>query len=121
MSNKKYHNPGGPLRNPKIADCVARIERNGISLADLRHNFELGYKQGKEEGIAWGYDAAYGSLMIALHRVYGFGRDRLSRLAMATAEVQIECMSNDEAYRKLVAETGLSLLEMREIVENGGF
>ena len=119
--NKKYCNPGGPLRNLSTKERVDRICRNGITLNDLKHNFELGFEKGKAEGIAWGYDAAYGSLMIALHREFGFGRERLSRLAMATADVQINCLSNRKAYEQLVAETGLTLPEMREIVENGGF
>lgn len=118
---KKYRNPGGPLRNLSTKERVDRICQNGITIADLKHNFELGFEKGKAEGIAWGYDAAYGSLMVALHNLYGFGKVRLGRVAMAAADVQINCMTNREAYEKLVAETGLTLPEMREIVENGGF
>lgn len=114
---KKHKNPGGPVRNLKNADYVERIQRNGITLSDLRHNFELGYKQGKEEGTAWGYDAAYGSMLIALHREFGFGYNRLARLAMATARIQTEFITNDEAFRELAAETGLSIPMMRDIVD----
>lgn len=120
MANKKHRYAGQRLRELKTPDIVDRIQRNGITLADLRKNHQLGYEQGKADGLSWGYDAAYGSMMLALHREFGFGRERLSRLAMATAEIQINCTVNREAYEQLVAETGLSLPEMREIVDSGG-
>ncbi len=117
MSNKKHRYAGKRPHELTMAERADRIVRTGeITIKDLRANYE----RGRADGIAWGYDAAYGSLMIALHNEFGFGRERLARLAMATADVQINYLTNDEVYRQLVAETGLDLPTMRTYIDNAG-
>lgn len=120
MSKNKRRYAGPPIRSYSVQDRVASIQRNGITMADLKDNFERGVKAGYQKGLEWGYDSAWGSVMLALHREFGFGRDRLARLANATAEVQIECITSQEAFRKIVDETGLTLPEFREAVDQGG-
>lgn len=120
MSKNKRRYAGPPIRSYSVQDRVASIQRNGITMADLKDNFERGVKVGYQNGMEWGYDSAWGSVMLALHREFGFGRDRLARLANATAEVQIECITSQEAFRKIVDETGLTLPEFREVVDQGG-
>lgn len=121
MSNKKHRYAGQRPHELTIQERVDRIARTGqISVGDLTANYNIGYRDGKKEGIEWGYDSAYGSMMLALHREFGWGKERLKRLAMATAEVQVECITTEEAFRKIVDETGLSLLQMRDIIDKGG-
>ena len=120
MSKNKRRYAGPPIRSYSVQDRVASIQRNGITMADLKDNFERGVKVGYQSGMEWGYDSAWGAVMLALHREFGFGRDRLARLANATAEVQIECITSQEAFRKIVDETGLTLPEFREVVDQGG-
>ena len=122
MANKKHRYAGQrPPRDLNIKVRAERIISTGeITLKDLKKNFEIGYERGKADGIAWGYDAAYGSMMVALHREFGFGHDRLARLAMAAADVQLNCTTNSEAYYQLVAETGLDLPTMRAYVDSAG-
>lgn len=122
MKHRK-HRYAGPMvpHNLSPQERAERIIKNGeIKVADLKANFDLGYEKGKADGIAWGYDAAYGSVMVALHREFGFGHDRLARVAMAAADVQINCTTNSEAYYQLVAETGLDLPTMRAYVDSAG-
>ena len=120
MAKNKRRYAGPPVRAYSVQDRVASIQRNGITLADLKDNFERGVKAGYQNGLEWGYDSAWGSVMLALHREFGFGRERLARLAMATAQVQIECITSQEAFRKIVDETGLTLPEFREAINEGG-
>lgn len=120
MSKNKRRYAGPPIRSYSVQDRVASIQRNGITMADLKDNFERGVKAGYQNGMEWGYDAAWGSVMLALHREFGFGRDRLARLANATARVQIECITTQEAFRAIVDETGLTLPEFREAINEGG-
>ena len=120
MSKNKRRYAGPPVRSYSVQDRVASIQRNGITLADLKDNFERGVKAGYQNGLEWGYDSAWGSVMLALHREFGFGRERLARLANATAQVQVECITSQEAFRKIVDETGLTLPEFREVINEGG-
>lgn len=120
MAKNKRRYAGPPVRPYSVQDRVNSIMRNGITLADLKDNFERGKKIGYNEGLQWGYDSAWGAVMLALHREFGFGRERLARLANATADVQIECITSQEAFRKIVDETGLTLPEFREAVDAGG-
>lgn len=120
MSKNKRRYAGPPVRSYSVQDRVASIQRNGITLADLKDNFERGVKAGYQNGLEWGYDSAWGSVMLALHREFGFGRERLARLANATAQVQVECITSQEAFRKIVDETGLTLPEFREVINQGG-
>ena len=120
MGNKKHRYAGQRPHELTRQERVARIEQQGISMSDLKANYDLGYRKGKEEGIEWGYDSAYGSMMLALHREFGFGAERLKRLAMATASVQVECITTEEAFRKIVDETGVTLPQMKDVINNGG-
>lgn len=120
MSNKKHRHPGGPLKNPKIMDYINRMERNGITLEDLKKNYELGYDAGKKDGEGWAYDVAYGSVMLALRREFGFGHDRIGRVAMAAAAIQLEYLATDEMYERLKQECGVELPRMRDIIDGGG-
>lgn len=120
MAKGKHRYAGPPVRKLTVNERVQQIERNGITLNDLKANFDEGYKQGRTHGLEWGYDSAWGSVMLALHREFGFGAERLKRLAMATAQVQIDCITTEEAFRKLVDETGLSLPQFREVIDQGG-
>lgn len=120
MGNKKHRYAGQRPHELTMPERAARIIESGISMSDLKANYDLGYRKGKEDGIEWGYDSAYGSVMLALHREFGWGKDRLKRLAMAAAKVQVECITTEEAFRKIVEETGVTLLQMKERINSGG-
>ena len=120
MAKNKRRYAGPPVRSYSVQDRVASIQRNGITLADMKDNFDRGVKQGYQQGLEWGYDSAWGAVMLALHREFGFGRERLIRLANATSKVQVECITTQDAFRALVDETGLKLPEFREVVNEGG-
>lgn len=120
MAKGKHRYAGPPVRKMSVDERVQQICRNGITLSDLKANFDDGYKQGRAHGMEWGYDSAWGSVMLALHREFGFGAQRLIRLANATARVQIECITSEEAFRKIVEETGLTLPQFREAINEGG-
>lgn len=120
MSKAKHRYAGQRPHALGAHEIVDRIQRNGITLEDLKANFKLGYEKGKNDGLEWAYDAAYGSIMLALHREFGFGRDRLTRLAMATAQIQLDCMTNDDAFRALLAEADIDLPRMRDVIDHGG-
>lgn len=120
MAKGKRRYAGPPVWKLTYEERKQSIERNGIQISDLKASFDDGYAKGRTSGMEWGYDAAWGSVMLALHREFGFGRDRLARLANATARVQVECITSEEAFRKIVDETGLTLPQFREVINEGG-
>ena len=120
MAKGKHKHAGGPVRNMSREDYIKRIERNGITAADMEKNYKLGYDRGYTEGVDWAYDAAYGSLIMALRREFGFGHDRIGRLAMAAAEIQVEYMTNEELFDQLKKECGVDLVRMRDVTAGGG-
>ena len=120
MGNKKHRYAGQRPHELTVPERVARIEKKGVQFSDLKANYDLGYRKGREDGTEYGYDVAYSSVMLALHREFGFGAERLKRLAMAAAEAQVECITTEEAFSKIVEETGLTLLQMKERINSGG-
>lgn len=116
MGNKKHRFAGQRPHELTMKERAERIVKNGIQMSDLKANYDLGHKQGRKAGFEYGFDSAYGSVMLALHREFGFGAERLKRLAMATAKVQIECITTMEAFRKIVEETGVTLPQMHEVL-----
>lgn len=120
MSKAKRRNPGPPVRQLTRQEYIDRIEQNGITLKELEKNWHLGYEQGKKEGVDWAFDTAYGSVMLALKREFGFGHDRLGRVAMAAAAIQVEYLTTDEMYEQLKKECGVELPRMRDIIDGGG-
>lgn len=120
MGNKKHRYAGQRPHELTRQERVARIEQQGISMSDLKANYDIGRKDGQKAGFEYGFDSAYGSVMLALHREFGFGAERLKRLAMATAKVQVECLTTIEAFRKLVEETGVTLPQMKDVISSGG-
>ena len=70
----------------------------------------------------WGVDAEdlQVSMMLALKREFGFGHDRLGRVAMAAAAIQVEYLTTDEMYEQLKKECGVELPRMRDIIDGGG-
>lgn len=120
MAKGRRRNPGPPVRRLTRQEYIDRIEQNGITLKELEKNWHLGYEQGKKEGQSWAFDAAYGSVMLALKREFGFGHDRLGRVAMAAAAIQVEYLTTDEMYEQLKKECGVELPRMRDIIDGGG-
>ena len=90
------------------------------SLEELQASMQALIEQGKKEGQSWAFDAAYGSVMLALKREFGFGHDRLGRVAMAAAAIQVEYLTTDEMYEQLKKECGVELPRMRDIIDGGG-
>lgn len=120
MGNKKHRYAGQRPHELTMQERAARIVKSGITMSDLKANYDLGRKDGQKAGFEYGFDSAYGSVMLALHREFGFGAERLKRLAVAAARVQVECLTTMEAFSKLVEETGVTLPQMKDVINNGG-
>lgn len=114
MGNKKHRYAGPRPRTMTNAEIVDRICRNGITLKDLQAYYDRGIREGREEGMAYGYENAYAPLLLAIHELYGFGRDRLMKIAARAAEIQVEHATTDETYEALMDRAGLNLPRIRD-------
>jgi hypothetical protein len=101
VSNKKHRYAGQRPRVLSQQDIIDRICRNGITEKDLEAYYKRGVREGREMGLEYGYESAYAPLMLALHRLYGFGQSRLMRVAEMAAEIQIEHLTNEDTYKEL--------------------
>ena len=119
MANKKHRYAGQRPHNPSRQELVDRICRNGITEADLKTWYTKGYKEGNDNGLEYGYESAYAPLMLGLHRVFGFGKKRLMRVAHAAADIQIEHITNEDVYLEL-EKLGVYLPRVRDTLNREG-
>lgn len=112
-SNHRY----AGIRPHKLTknEVVDRIMRNGITQKDLEYSYNEGREKGFSDGVAAGMDSVYACILIALHREFGFGKERLTRLVHTVTQIQIEEISSYDALQTLAAETGVPLPMLSEL------
>lgn len=120
MGKYKHRYAGANRPSMTRQERIDALYRNGITARDLQRSFDEGFERGRSEGVTWGMDCLLGSLLLALHRQYGFGASRLSNVVMTAAQIQIEELTNRDVLDRLVEETGLALTEYREMIDEGG-
>lgn len=106
--NRTYR-PGdldGLIRQSQAeAEAKKRLERNGITIADLEENFSKGYKAGVNDTSDIMAKAAYSAAMLALRKTFRFGRKRMLRFISEMDSLMVSCIDRedmiDEACRTL--------------------
>lgn len=117
MGKKRY--AGNRPHRLSDMEIRQRIQRNGITEADLRAMYQRGFEEGQKNGLAWGYDSSIGAIMLALHEEFGFGHDRLARLANKTSEMQVKYCTTQETFEELLANTGIEYPRLKNIIIGG--
>lgn len=87
----------------------AKLERNGITIADLDKAIKDGYEEGYK--IA-GYDtikACYAATCLALKRLHGFGKLRCSRVLRAIDDIVLYRLTGEDLIQQVWDEIGLTL------------
>lgn len=98
-------------RAQRMADNEAfqRINRNGITLEDLRNAEEQGrkdgYRVGKEETLI----ICYASFILAMHELHGFDADQCREVLNLADEKVTYTLTSAEAIREVYEEIGLAL------------
>ena len=101
--NKKIKRPSyhGMTQEEKLD----RLFQQGISLDDLKEEYENGYTKGFSDGLPAAYKTCYAAAVLALHDLYGFGHDRCYRVIRKMDSYTTEYLSSqeiiDEVYRKI--------------------
>lgn len=119
MAKGKHRHAGLKPHNLSTREIVDRIQRNGITLADMTANFDKGYAAGKKDSEDWAWDCILGSMAIALNREFGFGAQRISKVITSAANVMIEFTSNAEMYESIVRDIGIDIPRAKKLMRDG--
>lgn len=55
---------------------IERIQQNGITISDLKNNYDTGFNNGYKTAGEDAIKACYAAMCLALHELYGFGEKR---------------------------------------------
>lgn len=116
----KHKHPGGVIRNQTSAACIRDRVMNGrVTVEDLNREWQRGYQRGADETKRVYIRAIYTSLLLALHRRHGFGRQRLMTLVEDAERIQIEEMTTLDMICALAREADITLDEIDDITSGG--
>ena len=99
----------------RVKECEG-YARNGITAEDLENKYKAGYAAARmdiNEFVGNFYSAA---LAISLHRLYGFGANRIFRVLEDMTQVMLEEISVEEIAVRLKQETGLDMEDVHETI-----
>lgn len=88
----------------QVAD---RLQRNGITLQELKDNYNRGYDAGVQYANKRVGLIMTAAMCEALKEMHGFGRKRLCDLAGRMCEIMTETFSTQEAIERVYKKTGL--------------
>ena len=98
-------------RKQRMEDIEAfkRINKNGITLDDVKDAEEKAYRTGVRTGIDNTMRTCYAAICLALHELYGFGKERCSRVLNLTDEKITMALTSEEAIQEVYDSIGLEI------------
>ena len=84
---------------------MRRITKNGITLEELKANYDLGQKAGIEAT----YKICFAAVCLALNDLHGFGGVRCQRVLEKMQRYIIDSLSTAEAVEEVFERLGLTL------------
>lgn len=96
-------------RAQRMADNAAfqRIQKNGITLEDVKRAEEKSYAQGVQAGIENTMKTCYAAICLALNELHGFGTKRCKDVLNAVDEKVVMALTSDEAVDEVYRRMGL--------------
>jgi hypothetical protein len=97
------------VRAQRMADNAAfqRIQKNGITLEDVKRAEEKSYAQGVQAGIENTMKTCYAAICLALNEKHGFGTKRCKDVLNAVDEKVVMALTSDEAVDEVYRRMGL--------------
>jgi hypothetical protein len=84
---------------------LTRIQQNGITIDDL----DRAYKKGAEDGQKKATKMCYAGFLLAMHKVYGFGKKRATRLLKAADDAVVYSIDTEEMMDAVYKRFGIVL------------
>ena len=97
------------VRAQRMADNAAfqRIQKNGITLEDVKRAEEKSYAQGMQAGIENTMKTCYAAICLALNELHGFGTKRCKDVLNAVDETVVMTLTSDEVIQEVFDRMGL--------------
>lgn len=97
------------VRAQRMADNAAfqRIQKNGITLEDVKRAEEKSYAQGVQAGIENTMKTCYAAICLALNELHGFGTKRCKDVLNAVDEKVVMALTSDEEVDEVYRRMGL--------------
>ena len=88
---------------------LERIFQQGISLEDLKREYQYGYEDGHAAASPTTFKTCYAAAILALHELLGFGRKRCQRVLRRMDEMVMEYLGSQEIIDAVWDKIGLKL------------
>jgi hypothetical protein len=96
-------------RRMRDNEAFQRINRNGITIEDLKRVEEDGYRRGMNVGIENTMKTCYAAICLALNELHGFGTKRCREVLNAVDEKVVMTLVSDDAIREVFDRMGLEI------------
>lgn len=80
---------------------LKNIEKNGITLEELKRAEDEGYQRGVQVGIESTMRTCYAAICLALHELHGFGKERCAKVLNSVDEKITMSLTSEEAIREV--------------------
>lgn len=98
-------------RQQRIADSKAfeRIQRNGITVEDMYRAENEAYAKGISAGKDATVRTCFAAICMTLHELYGFGKDRCSKVLNDVYDKLVYSLTSDDAIQEVYDTMGLEI------------
>lgn len=105
--------PSQYARMMREKEVIARIQRNGVTLADLKENYDMGYQDGYKAGSTRRIEPimkmSYAAICLALNELHGFGTNRVERVLKLVDEKITYSLSSEEMIDEVLEKFGIRI------------
>lgn len=91
-------------------DRLKSIQKNGITLDDLKRAEDDGYQRGVQTGIESTMQTCYAAICLALHELHGFGKERCAKVLNSVDEKITMSLTSEETIREVYDTMGLEIV-----------
>lgn len=95
--------------NLSARERLANIEKNGITAKELERSFEDGRREAMKIRTNYIMNMFFAANAIALHREFGFGEQRITRVLKRTERIMIEELTTEDITERCRRETGIDI------------
>lgn len=88
---------------------LEQLFQRGISLEDLKHEYEYGFDTGFSQAAPSTFKTCYAATVLALHELYGFGRRRCQKVLRLVDHYTMEYLTSMDAIEDVWKKIGLQL------------
>lgn len=116
----KNLSPEEQIKERARQEALTRIQRNGITVDDLKQNYDEGFTEGHKQGCEVTFETIFAAVCLALNELHGFGGTRCRRVLNAVHEKVYYCISRKDIIQEVYDRMGLEINfrnEPGEIVE----